>query len=190
MSSLATPEQLQEAGIFVMKGYADPGLSRDFAQEWIEIFPQTKAIEKAQAKNLQVARLGGVTAARFCKEDSTPDTPVTRRLLEVLGLHETNLALTLNYQLPHATQWLHPDSDKVVGAIQVLHGSGAGAFDFSLAETIEEAENPDNILSIEGLDAGDLVLQSYAHVIHRGRNMSAFPRITMAMSLVRGLSVP
>lgn len=117
---LASDKEIEEAGMTIVSGAVDPSLARDFGAELVHAIPsRTDAVAEAQRERETVARHSAPTG--LVHKDR--GMPAVRRVLELLGLEDSAMMATFNYQPPRARGLFHVDATKAMGLVRVFHGS-------------------------------------------------------------------
>ena len=170
---MITSEEFPEIGLEVLRGRIDPVLINDYALECETIFINNiEELSLTRGENSP----GCVSALKKTSPADLWGVGYTAINRVLSGLEVINRGIfVINWQEPRSSQQFHSDIYKRL-PVTTVHAHGGGAFDIAPAsQTAEEAEK--NFVTIE-LNAGDVVLQSRAHLKHRGRNRTDFPRIT------------
>lgn len=173
-------EEVVPGAISIVRGGIDTELAAAFGAELTSLcFPSTDIASKRHRVPQVFETM--LHAGHVLRDADSAGTHV----LALLGVDDPRFDLYVNYQQGMARQDFHLDTevDDVDEDIRVLYCHGGGYFDYSLSAR-NEIEAEEDFASLP-VNAGDVVVQSTTQIMHRGRNNTQTPRITVAIARLR-----
>lgn len=172
-----TTEYIPEAGLTVIRQAVNPELIKQFEAECREL------MHDADEGGSETGVHEGIEALTFTSDKLMGAG--FKAVSEVLrGLNRTGgYKATVNHQLAGGKQKFHDDGTGVQitedHPMIVVQASDGGVFDYApTAKDEEEAEAQAIPLTV---NAGDVIIQRRANLIHRGRNPSDHDRFNMVL---------
>lgn len=172
-------EEIITPELVVVRHAIHPSLAADLQAEWIDFTLGDEPKLGEQIARNEAFVFSSIETPSL--EDLSRDRrfAATQRVVGEIGLYgaSPDVWVGINYQSPFASQHFHGDRAAIY-SVMIVHGADGGAFDYSPgARTTRQAR--DNYQTVE-LGAGDVVFQSMKW-LHRGRNASEEPRVSVFM---------
>lgn len=174
---MAEKKEVIAGKLYVTPGRIEPSQALAVSQEWQRHIQQNNLDQRRSPRQDPVLtltfNLGYLTNFRF---------PQTAAAIDELGFRDPAMYAYVNYQPAYAPQDFHTDREEVEGQVFTLQCSDNGSFDFAPgAHTLDQAKD---LFTPLATSAGDLVEQRDTTMLHRGRNLGAMPRITIAFAVM------
>ncbi|HLB66393.1 MAG TPA: hypothetical protein VJJ78_02245 [Candidatus Saccharimonadales bacterium] len=181
-------EYLPNADILVVRQGVDAALAGDLVNECSDLIRRCGN----HGLSSDPQSLSAVETVSYIPSTLSDYPAVNEVTRLIMGGLMPSIQLAINRQHAFAFQYFHPDGKS--NPVAVVNGSDGGAFDYvepctdprpymgnnSYDGSPRQLYDPEEFHTIE-VNAGDIVVQLISGIIHRGRNTSNEPRITLGI---------